>query len=195
MENSWHILSVSQSWAERQGLRVKTFCTVSSTQDIAKKEIFQTDSWLTLYMASFQSEGRGRQSSSQWMAKADSSFLASWLFLHEKSLQIEWSEKLGLAIVSSCQEVWPWEQWSLKAPNDILLRGKKVCGLLIDHFTQGSQSCSIVGMGFNIFDTPPLERAIALGDICQPSSQEWEQFLSHLYKNFSSIFRTSKMVL
>ena len=61
---------------------------------------------------------------------------------------------IGLALLKSCQFVWPNLKLSLKAPNDLFLMHKKVAGLLTESIQQGDKHRLIIGLGMNINDHP-----------------------------------------
>ncbi len=40
---------------------------------------------------------------------------------------------------------------SIKYPNDLLLDGKKVCGILCESVSEGDRFCVVIGVGINVF--------------------------------------------
>ena len=51
---------------------------------------------------------------------------------------------------------------SIKWPNDVVLGGKKICGILVESVLGGEPSCVIVGIGINV-NTPPFPEELRGG--------------------------------
>ncbi len=93
----------------------------------------------TVVTAAEQSAGRGRQGRT-WVAPAGRALLCSVLLRDPPRL-------LPLAAGVAVAEV-VGEQASVKWPNDVLLGGRKVAGILVEWRPQ--QSWAVVGIGLNV---------------------------------------------
>jgi BirA family biotin operon repressor/biotin-[acetyl-CoA-carboxylase] ligase len=92
---------------------------------------------------------------------------------------------VGLAVFNAASEAWPDLAWSLKAPNDLLLAGKKCGGLLVETVSNGSEHRLLIGFGFNILNHPrKLSDATHLGESHGVTDSEWFQFLEVLNSEF-----------
>ncbi len=130
---------------------------VESTSDYLKSHKVDHG---TLVLTDFQSNGKGRRDQRTWTSEPGLSFTGSWSFTRSDAPSPVLPALVGLTIVELCSQFFPQMNWSLKAPNDILLSGKKCAGVLIELINQGFQTQVILGLGFNVFSSP--ENAIHL---------------------------------
>jgi BirA family biotin operon repressor/biotin-[acetyl-CoA-carboxylase] ligase len=116
----------------------------------------------TVCVAGSQTAGRGRHGRS-WMAPPDQSLLFSILL----SAGIVPSPGLlpaaaGVAVVQAIRRLCPGLSPRLKWPNDVLLDGAKVCGILAEQ----TGEWIVLGVGINVFqsreDLPPGVSATSL---------------------------------
>ena len=127
---------------------------VGSTNQEAQKLAQEGVPDLSLVLADFQSEGRGRQGRT-WITK-EGKALALSLILYPPpgSITQENLGKLsGLAALSvadaieKCYQIQPEIKW----PNDVLVEGKKACGVLVDlHWTGSNLDFVVLGIGINV---------------------------------------------
>jgi BirA family biotin operon repressor/biotin-[acetyl-CoA-carboxylase] ligase len=61
---------------------------------------------------------------------------------------------LGLSVYRALVSSFPSLDWSLKAPNDLLLKGKKIAGCLTEVVSQGTDFRLVFGLGLNVFSSP-----------------------------------------
>jgi BirA family biotin operon repressor/biotin-[acetyl-CoA-carboxylase] ligase len=89
----------------------------------------------------------------------------------------------SLAIADSVKHYMPEANLSFKWPNDVLLDGKKFCGILLEA-EQHQALWLIVGIGINLMEAPKeaLYPATALGLDIEPKT-----FLEHLANNFDRL--------
>jgi BirA family biotin operon repressor/biotin-[acetyl-CoA-carboxylase] ligase len=136
------------------GKQVVYYKSVSSTMEIARKLAKDGSAEGTVVIADNQTSGRGR-SGKTWLSPDGN--LAISIILHPS---LENLSKLimisSVGIVRSIEMLTGIEA-KIKWPNDIIIRGKKVCGILIENEIKGNMvNFSIVGIGINI-DLNPLE--------------------------------------
>ncbi len=115
--------------------RVVHLKSVASTQDVAKDLPIGS-----IVLADHQSAGRGRQNH-RWEAPAGTALLVSFV-LHPNPLL---SLAAGVATAEACGR-----QVRLKWPNDLVLDGKKLGGILVEA-TPGKAIC---GIGINLTWAP-----------------------------------------
>ncbi len=107
----------------------------------------------TVFLADYQTHGRGRQGRT-WDADAGLNLIFSVILDFPIS-----SRRIGLLPLTACvgvadaiTEVIVLQKPKLKWPNDILLNGKKVCGMLMQ--TVGSALTPLIlGIGINVNQT------------------------------------------
>jgi len=102
----------------------------------------------------YQFQGRGRKSKS-WDSERGKNLLISILFKHDLSIneQFNFSMLISLAI-SDFISFYVKKDISIKWPNDIMIKNKKVAGFIIDNIVADSIiHTSVLGVGININQT------------------------------------------
>jgi BirA family biotin operon repressor/biotin-[acetyl-CoA-carboxylase] ligase len=127
-----------------------------------------------LVIAERQTAGRGRGANRWW--SSDGALTFSLIVGEEAGEIIESanSPRLSLAVAESVRagldELIPGSEVSVKPPNDVLIGGRKACGVLIETPAVSPRRC-VIGIGLNVNNSlqeaPPeiAERAIALVDV------------------------------
>ena len=130
------------------GQRVLYYPSLTSTMEVARREAQQGVDEGTVIVAEEQTAGRGRQQRS-WLSPKGNLTLSIILYpslSHLPSLIM----LASLAVVRSIEAATGLKA-QVKWPNDVLINGKKVCGILIESDVQGSRvSYSIIGIGINV---------------------------------------------
>ncbi|MDF1488907.1 biotin--[acetyl-CoA-carboxylase] ligase [Tessaracoccus caeni] len=118
-------------------------------------------------IADEQTSGRGRLART-WVSPARSSVAISVLLKPEHGPTAwGWLSLLaGMAITEALEELSPaGVSVELKWPNDVLIDGKKVCGILSERIEHADGARAVVGMGINIAlteDELPVPNATSL---------------------------------
>ena len=142
---------------------------VTSTNDLAAEWAAAGAPHLSLIAADHQTAGRGR-SGRQWFTPPDSA-LAFSLLLRPENAPDGVGRFSGLGALAVCAALKDDYQLNaeIKWPNDVLLNGRKVCGILPEAIWLGSQlEAVILGIGINLKlpaypkDIPLLFPAIAV---------------------------------
>lgn len=124
--------------------------TASSTNTLALEAVQQGTTHGTVFIADYQTDGRGRQGNT-WEADAGVNLTFSVV------LDFPYSGKtLGMVPLAAClgvadaiADAVPPLQPQLKWPNDILIQNRKVCGMLLQ--TAGPSTTPIIlGIGINV---------------------------------------------
>lgn len=106
---------------------------------------------MTVVMADYQTAGRGQRGTSWESEKGENLLFSTVLyptFLSAKE-QFRLSQVISLAVKETL-DVYA-EDFSVKWPNDIFLKEKKICGMLLENDLTGTQiSRCITGIGINI---------------------------------------------
>ena len=155
-----------------KGLKTKSFgrsllCLgrVTSTNDVLMELAGQAASEGTVVSAEFQTQGRGRQGRS-WTT-SEGKALAFSLLLRPNLRTDEFPEITLAAAVAVAKTLEDFHFWpKIKWPNDLLLDGKKVCGILTEMVPKKDKMAGVVlGIGVNLNQSPtdfPKEiRAVA----------------------------------
>lgn len=139
--------------------RVLLLDQVPSTMDVAHAAAAEGASAGTLVLADAQSAGRGR-GGRRWASAPGSGI---WLTLIERPDDAEalsvLSLRLGLA-AAPVLERWAGDRVQLKWPNDLMVRGRKLAGILVEARWRDSRAEWVaIGMGVNV--AAPNESAVA----------------------------------
>ena len=124
---------------------------VASTNDLAMEMQLTSDKQKLVISAKCQTKGRGRRGRN-WISEEGNLFF-SQLFKTE-ILPSELAFVSSLSIAKTILEFNSKAQVQLKWPNDVLINGKKVCGILIEAQPDGA---AILGIGVNISSFPKEE--------------------------------------
>ena len=117
----------------------------------------------SVLMARHQTDGRGRLDR-RWAAPAGANLLVSLLFRHVPQHPHELTQRVALAAVQACHEIADMSP-TLKWPNDLLVDGHKLAGVLAQSGGVGPEYV-VVGIGLNVGWAP--EGAAMLGENHQP---------------------------
>ena len=105
-------------------------------------------------MADVQTQGKG-QRGNVWLSESGKNLLSSFVFKPdnlsvENQIALTWATSLSLLKTLRKFNIEALIKW----PNDILVGGKKIAGILIENQLQGTRiSCSIIGIGLNLNQT------------------------------------------
>ncbi|HET6573354.1 MAG TPA: biotin--[acetyl-CoA-carboxylase] ligase [Fimbriiglobus sp.] len=128
------------------GRRVLAFDSVSSTNDIAAGLAADPDNAGTVVIADQQTAGRG-QYGRVWQSRPGTSLLMSVLLAPPEELRRPVVLTAWAAVgVGEAIRTLTGVQAKLKWPNDLLVHGKKVCGILIE---QGAGTVAGIGLNLN----------------------------------------------
>lgn len=128
------------------GHQILRFDRVGSTNDIAWSYAHDPANHGLVVVAEEQTSGRGRRGS-LWQAPPGTSILASILIFPPSELQrpVWLTLWAALAICETISDL-KTPQPALKWPNDVLLQGKKIAGVLVEQRNQ----VFVVGFGINL---------------------------------------------
>ena len=133
--------------------RSEYFSSIGSTNDVVASWAEHGASGLCLACADEQTSGRGRAGRS-WFTPSGSALAFSLLLDLEKVLNTEQLGLIsGLGALAVCEAFEKLYRLSpkIKWPNDVLLEGKKVCGVLAESKWSGEKmQALILGIGINV---------------------------------------------
>ena len=136
------------------GSRILHFKELNSTMDRAAEEAERATPDGTVILCDRQTSGRGRFKRT-WVSPAGNLILSVVLRPTLEALPYV-SVLAALAVVKAIEKETNLDT-VIKWPNDVLIRGRKLCGLLVENSLQGRKvRHSIVGIGLNV-DLDPTE--------------------------------------
>jgi BirA family biotin operon repressor/biotin-[acetyl-CoA-carboxylase] ligase len=130
------------------GRKVVYLKSTASTMDVARAEALKGAAEGTVIIAGEQTGGRGRLKR-QWLSPKGN--IALSIILYPDIVHLPYLVMIAsLAVVHSIESV-TGVKGQIKWPNDVLIDGKKACGILIENQVKGNKaSYSIVGIGINV---------------------------------------------
>jgi BirA family transcriptional regulator, biotin operon repressor / biotin---[acetyl-CoA-carboxylase] ligase len=135
------------------GNQIIKLSSVDSTNNYTAKLVKETKiSFGTVIMADFQTHGKG-QRSSFWESDKGLNLLISIYFDSSflNSENIFFLSKAVALAIRKCVEKVIGNKVSIKWPNDILINGSKIAGVLIENQWKNEKlSSSIIGIGLNV---------------------------------------------
>jgi BirA family biotin operon repressor/biotin-[acetyl-CoA-carboxylase] ligase len=134
------------------GRRVLYYPSVTSTNEVAKKEAGQGAEEGTVIVADEQTAGRGRLKRS-WLTP-EGNIAVSVVLYPDKSLLPSLIMMASLAVVHSVESVTGLKP-QIKWPNDVLIGGRKVCGILVESDVRTNRvNYAVIGIGINVHLNP-----------------------------------------
>lgn len=105
----------------------------------------------TVILADRQTAGRGRLDRS-WFSPGKSNVYGSLLFVHETPIQyLGWVPLMAGVAIAQALKQQTSIRIDLKWPNDLLIGGRKLGGVLCDSFRNSRHhSCVVIGFGINV---------------------------------------------
>ena len=131
------------------GRNIVYYDQVPSTMDIAREQARQDAVEGTAIIAGEQLSGRGRKNKPPWLSPPGNIALSVILYPEVTNLT-SLIMIASLSVVRSVRRVTGLEA-DIKWPNDVLIGGKKVAGILIENEITGDKIArAVIGIGINI---------------------------------------------
>ena len=136
------------------GRRIHTYNRVGSTNDLALQCGIDGAEEGTLILAESQTQGRGRHGR-RWLAPPRSSILASVILRHRlRADQVGLPNLIGAVAIATAIKASTNLSAQIKWPNDVLIQGKKVSGVLTElEYDRHRQPFFVMGFGVNVNTT------------------------------------------
>lgn len=130
------------------GKKVHYYATLTSTMETAKKLAREEAPEGTVIIADKQTSGRGRMGRA-WLSPEGN--LAISVILRPSMNDLPQLIMIGSVAVVRAVKSTTGLNAQIKWPNDILIEGKKVCGILIESEIKGNKiNFTTIGMGINV---------------------------------------------
>ncbi|HEY40621.1 MAG TPA: biotin--[acetyl-CoA-carboxylase] ligase [Dehalococcoidia bacterium] len=144
------------------GQRTIYFPSLTTTMDVARQEALEGAAEGTVVIADEQTAARGRLQRA-WITPRGN--IALSVVLYPQRERLHTLIMVASLAVSHCIETITGLRPEIKWPNDVLIRGKKVCGILIESDVRADRvNQAIIGIGINVnldVDTLPEIQSIA----------------------------------
>ena len=130
------------------GWRVLHEPSVESTNDLAREAARRGWPDRSVFVADYQTRGRGRHGRS-WLCPPLAGLLMSILLRRRDAPAYTYTMLVAVALSESIERLLALEP-AIKWPNDVVLDGKKVAGVLAEASDDGREQTVVVGVGVNV---------------------------------------------
>ena len=108
-----------------------------------------------MIISDYQKKGRG-QYGRKWISFKGNLFVSFFYDLDKTNLSIKKLTRLNSDLVKKTISNFYKKKIIFKAPNDLLIHNKKICGILQETITKKDQNFLIIGIGINIVKSPSI---------------------------------------
>ena len=135
-------------------LKQFNFKKVKSTNQTAIRLIKSSKNEFGLIVSEAQSKGKG-QYGRKWISYKGNIFMTIYFNIKRKILIKSLSKKIYTALRKSLEK-FVNEKITIKPPNDLLIKGSKVCGVLQETINYDNNKYFIAGIGINLIKSPKI---------------------------------------
>jgi len=136
-------------------LKQFNFKKVKSTNQTAIRIIRKTKYEFGLIVSQSQSNGKG-QYGRKWISYKGNIFLSFFYKLKKINLSMNSLTKKNCFLVKDVISKYYKKKITFKAPNDLLINKKKICGILQERINNSTNEYLIVGIGLNLLKSPNI---------------------------------------
>jgi BirA family transcriptional regulator, biotin operon repressor / biotin---[acetyl-CoA-carboxylase] ligase len=130
------------------GWRVLHEPSVESTNDLAREAARRDWPDRSVFVADYQTKGRGRHGRT-WLCPPWAGLLMSVLLRRRDAPASSYTMLAAVALCEAVERLLALEP-AIKWPNDVVLDGKKVAGVLAEATDDGREQTVVVGVGVNV---------------------------------------------
>tara|TARA_B100000214_G_C23775776_1_gene538944 strand:+ start:135 stop:680 length:546 start_codon:yes stop_codon:yes gene_type:complete len=133
--------------------KILRFKRLRSTNDTAIRIIQNSSLKYGMIIAENQSHGRG-QYGKKWLCFKGNLFVSFFYSLENLNLTLSQITKLNCLLVKKMISKYYKKKITYKKPNDLLIKGKKISGILQEIIHKNNKKSLIVGIGLNLVNNP-----------------------------------------
>ncbi len=138
-----------------------------------------------LFFANRQTAGRGRYGR-RWLSDEGGLYFSITL-----SPPLDYSDLPKLTLIAGLSVAESVPETEIKWPNDVLIHGRKVCGILSELHGEVERPLLIIGIGINV-ENPAPENGISVSELFDMSRKEvFELVLRNFSKNYQKLLSGS----
>ncbi len=174
-------------------LKQFNFKKVNSTNQTSITLIKSSKNKFGLIVSDAQSKGKG-QYGRKWISYKGNIFLSFFYKLENINLSLSSLTRKNCFLVKNVISKYYKKKITFKAPNDLLINKKKICGILQEKIEHSKKEFLIVGIGFNLIKNPIIpnypttnlfeitNKKINKKKFIKELKLSFEKFLSKYYK-------------
>ena len=136
--------------------KILRFKKLISTNDTAIRMIRSSNLMYGMVIAERQINGRG-QYGRKWISLKGNLFVSFFYNLDNINLNMTQITKINCVLVKKLISKYYKKRIIYKKPNDLLIKGKKICGILQETINKLNKKFLIVGIGINLVKNPVIK--------------------------------------
>lgn len=171
-------------------IKIFKFKKVKSTNDIAISLVKNKKKKSGCVFSETQTQGRGTRGK-KWLSYKGNLFVSIFFELKKNYPPFNEFSIINPVIIKKTLKIFcKTQSISLKHPNDLLLNGKKFCGILQETITFNNRKYLIIGIGININSSPKTINKINFTNILLETKKKIEMRLvvKNLVINYEKFF-------
>ena len=137
-------------------IRKFNFEKVISTNNTAINIIKKSNLNYGMIISKKQTKGKG-QYGRRWISYKGNLFVSFFFNISKNDLSIGKLTRINCLLVKKSISNFCKKKVTFKSPNDLLINGKKICGILQETIINNNQRFLIVGIGINIVKSPKIK--------------------------------------
>ncbi len=172
-------------------MRIITLTETGSTNAEARRWAESGDLGPLCIRAERQTDGRGRRGRA-WLSYEGNLYASVLLPVNIEPRNLGWLSFLTAVTVHDCLGFFMGGQKpDLKWPNDVLVKGRKICGILLETGQTDGRSWCIIGIGINIEAHPDLPdyQATSIAQHVQHDPPSAHKILEVLLNQFNHAYK------
>ena len=134
-------------------INLKKFKIVKSTNDTALKLIKKNISKPTLILSERQTGGRGRIGK-KWISQKGNLFISIFFDISRSKIKSDKFTFLNPFIIKDVLKKYSKYKIIIKWPNDLIIKKRKLCGILQEVISYKNKKYLIIGVGINTIVSP-----------------------------------------
>ena len=134
-------------------LKFIKFNCVKSTNDVAIKLIKSKKNFKGIVVSNFQTKGRGTMGK-KWISYQGNFFVSIFFELKKNMPDFQEFSKINPLILKKILNEYTHNRVKIKWPNDLMIKNRKVCGILQELVTFERKLFLIIGIGINTISSP-----------------------------------------
>ena len=174
-------------------IKLLRFKSVKSTNDLALKLIQKKISKPTMIVSEIQTHGRGTMGK-KWISQKGNLFISVFFELKETLPNFKEFSLINPIIIKKVLSTYSINAVKIKRPNDLLIKSKKVCGILQEVIRFEKKNFLIIGIGINTLTYPMNNRFKSTSLLeCSNKLINNSEIIKKLKNSYESIFYNYKI--
>ena len=129
---------------------------VNSTNNTALRLIKRTNCQFGMVTAISQKLGKG-QYGKKWISYKGNLFASFFFKIQNQNLNFKKITQLNCELIRKLLSSFYKKKITIKPPNDLLINGKKICGILQESIIKDEKQYLIIGIGINLIKSPYIK--------------------------------------